>query len=124
MPPESRTRTMHRAIPASASKSWVLCLPRMGGLASAVLAIFLALGASALGQSVRPGAPLPTAGPPTPAASPIVATPAPTTTPPQIVPSPTSVPVPFTVTAHRLTYYSDRDMVTGEDAVSIKLADG
>ncbi|MBV9102367.1 MAG: hypothetical protein JO060_02190 [Candidatus Eremiobacteraeota bacterium] len=45
-------------------------------------------------------------------------------TPPQPIPSPTVAPQPFTVSANRLIYYSDIDLVTGEDAVRVSLDDG
>jgi len=56
-----------------------------------------------------PAAPTP---PPTPVAA------------PSAVASPTAAPRPFNVSADRLYYYSDRDMVTGENHVRVVLPDG
>jgi hypothetical protein len=63
--------------------------------------------------------PVPSAAAPAASASPQA-----TPTPPAAVPSPTAAPEPFSVAAHRLTYYSNRDLVTGEDAVTVRLSDG
>ena len=40
------------------------------------------------------------------------------------MPSPTVAPLPFNVKADRLAYYSNRDMVTGEDHITVTLPDG
>ena len=62
------------------------------------------------------------AAPQAPAAA--SALPAGSTSEPWVVPSPKPDPLPFTVSAGRLTYYSNRDLVAGEGNVVVHLADG
>ena len=156
MPPESRTRTMHRPISASASKSRVGCLHRPFAVALAVIALALGAPNTGLARTNAPSlaTPVPTVPslpspppvplPATPSASPVPSAtvnapasgtpasavpsgePAPVapTSPPWVVPSPVPERGPFTVSADRLIYYSDHDMVTGEGNARVALADG
>jgi hypothetical protein len=127
---------MHRAIPASASKSPVRCLHRIFGVAVLALAAFSVTSRAAHAQPARPSAtaaPVASASPPgvppyaptVPSAVPSApGTPPAQPTPVENVPSPTPAPSPFTVSARTIAYYSDANVVTGENDVRVALADG
>jgi hypothetical protein len=139
---------MHRPISASASKSRVGCLHRPFAVGLAVIALALGASNAGLAQTTTPSlatpvptvpslpSPPPVAPPATPSAVPAASAapasaapsgePAPVapTSPAWVVPSPVPERAPFTVSADRLIYYSDHDMVTGEGNARVTLGDG
>jgi hypothetical protein len=136
MPPESRTTTIHRDISASASKSYRRCLPWL-----ASLAVWCACAAPAAAQQQpAPAQPSPAAGAsPAAAVSPLPSplasgagmspSPLPSAAVPALpTPSPSPSPPPSNIgridlSAGRVTYFSDRDLVYGEGGVAVRFGD-
>jgi hypothetical protein len=138
------TTTMLRDIPASASKSYSRCLPCFAAVTGIALWFSLVAlpavaapsappvpAASTQAAPVQPTSPSgtsPAAGLPAPeptgSARPGTATPAASATP-QATPSPPPSSFgPIELSASRVTYYSDRDMIAGEGNVDVRLANG
>ncbi len=132
---------MHRDIPASASKSYRRCLPCFA-VSSCLAILALAVPVSAQPAQEVPVAlasPLPQATPALtpPTAAPVqAASPAPAgsgspsaaaSATPAATPSPAPPASAFgaiDLSAGRVTYYSDRDMIGAQDNVKVRLADG